>query len=235
MERPIELILQEEQAKLFFHNLISHLESQGYKQGTWGSGINEEGRWEERDLFYEYSNSFGNSDVELHIDKRIAIVNLSEYSFDNKARIHEFWTWKLNEYKHAEVIEKLEQYSQVHELFSSSSNNPQTQFTEMEYKENLERQLNLFKEPIIYLRQLGFKLENKGCLDIQLQYRNDECGVSIELGENEGLVMAEVYESFTGNDHHCSTNWTESTKDYNSTDMIRRLGNSFHFSGLNKL
>jgi len=104
--------------------------------------------------------------------------------------------------------------------------------TWLEHEFNLQRQLLFFNDVIEYLQQLGFKLENRGCLDIHLSYVDNKSAVSVELGENEGLVMADVYESFTVNEHHSSTGWTESTVTYNSTDMIRRLKNSFHFSEL---
>ena len=232
MERPIEFILQEEQAKLFFHDLITHLETQGYKQGTWGSGINEEGLWEERDLFYEFENSFGHSEVELHLGKKEVIVSLREHSFDRKSNIHEFWSWRVDEYQLTLAITKLDDHSQVHQLFSSAINNPQLPPTEMEYKENVERQLKLFAEAIDYLQKLGFTLDNNGCLDIHLHYIDDEFEVSIELGENEGVIMVEVYEYNLKTKHKTSTDWSEPIADFNYNDLIKRLRNSFHFSQL---
>lgn len=234
MERPIEFILHEEQTKLFFHGLISHLESKGYKQGTWGSGIDENGNWTERILFYEYKNSFGNSEVELNYGKRSVFVKLSECSFDNKARINEIWNWKIKDYNLYDVIEKFDYYSQIHELFSRAINNPDIPTTEMEYKENLERQLKLFATAIDYLKKLNFKMADEGEWDIHLKYLDDLFEVNVDMDDNGKTIVISIDEYSIVNDLQSSTDWVELTTDYKAEELIKRLGNSFHLSKLGR-
>lgn len=231
-ERPLISILQDEQTKLYFHDLILYLESKAYINPV-NRNTNIGGEWEEQNLHYEYSNSVGNSTVELHIDNRYAYVTLFEYSYDKKVQIHGYWSWRITKYKTKEAIKNLTSKSEIYQLFSNTLNQPYKEpLTDMDYKLDIERQQELFKEVINYLLKLGFNQENQGCLDIHLSYIDDKFDVSVEMGEHDGIVDIMIHEDSLITKLKSSTNWEEITVDFNANELIKCIVNSFHISKL---
>jgi len=114
LERPLQAILQEQQEKLFFHDLIQHIESKGFKQQEHHG--EEEGRWTERLLHYRYKLPHGYTEIELSTEDEKAYLIIQEYAAGGAIDTIHYLKYKYKDYDTQKILEELEAKCQLAQL-----------------------------------------------------------------------------------------------------------------------
>lgn len=111
MERPLEFILQEEQMKLFFHELIQHIESKGFVQKILFTI--DEGVWSERLLHYQFVLSHGYTEIEIDTSSESVFVILFEYSSVASINNWHHMDMPKEDYNPQKVLEELNTHTKL--------------------------------------------------------------------------------------------------------------------------
>lgn len=91
---------------LYFNDIISQLEMNGYVRG-------EE---EPRGLYFNKRNSIGDSDVEICREGVMVYVSIIEYSYNVKGTIHENWQWHHKDFDMWEALKRIEDTTRIGSL-----------------------------------------------------------------------------------------------------------------------
>ena len=114
MERPLHAILLEEREKLFFHDLIQHITSKGFKERQ-QFGV-EDGRWTERLLHYRYHLPHGYTEIEVSTERKMAYLTLFEFAAAGAINNIHYLDYKFKDYSTRKVLEDLDTKCQLVEL-----------------------------------------------------------------------------------------------------------------------
>jgi hypothetical protein len=101
-----------------------------------------------------------------------------------------------------------------------------------EDKLETQRQILFFDIVIKYLLDLGFKMEKRGCFELQFSYHTEEYTLSVELQEGDGEVLADVHEFVSEGSKQGGDFWSFPSDTFDPNELRSNLSKSFKINGL---